>query len=117
MTLLIEGLNRIRDLINTDIDKGQLGTGTSVSTENDTGLQTADAVTLLAVTKTTADKQINFNYVLPSTGGTTTTYTEFELRKDATPVNYDRVVFTGISFTTNGVEEISVIKRYFIRRV
>src|SRR3990167_6662896 len=117
MTLLIEGINRIRDLISADIDKGQLGTGTSVSTEEDTGLQTADATTNLTITKTSASKQVNFVYTLPSTGGTTTTYREFELRKDATPVNYDRIGFTGISFITNGTEEITVTKRYFIRRV
>lgn len=117
MTLLIEGLNRIRDMIRADIDYGQLGTGTSASSENDTGLQTEVATTKLTISSSIADKQINFNYLLPSTGGTTATYTEFELRKDATPVNYDKIVFTGISFTINGTEELSVIKRYFIRRV
>lgn len=117
MTLLIEGLNRIRDLVKDDIDRGQLGTGTNASNENDTNLQTPDTTTVLSLTKTTSEKQVNFTFALPSTGGTTATYTEFELRKDATPVNYDRIVFTGISFTLNGTEEISVVKRYFFRRV
>lgn len=117
MTILLEGLNRIRDLINTDIDRGQLGTGTNASTEEDTALQTPVATTLLTLTKTVASKQVNFSYLLPSTGGTTATYTEFELRQNTTPVNFDRIVFTGISFTTGGTEELSVIKRYFIRRV
>lgn len=117
MTILLEGLNRIRDLVNTDIDRGQLGTGTAASTEDNTGLQTPIATTLLTLTKTVASKQINFSYTLPSTSVTTATYTEFELRQNTTPVNYDRVVFTGVSFTTNGTEELSVIKRYFIRRV
>ena len=117
MTILLEGLNRIRDMINADIDKGQLGTGTNASTEEDTGLQTEDSTSLKTTTNSVASKQINFTYTLATTEGTTGTYTEFELQKSATPVNYDRVVFTGISFTKNGSEEISVVKRYFIRRV
>ena len=116
MTLLLEGLNRIRDLIKDDIDRGQLGTGTNASSEDDTALQTPVASTVLTLVESTAEKQVNFTYTLPSTAATGT-YTEFELRKDATPVNYDRVVFTGISFTVNGSEEISIVKRYFIRSV
>lgn len=117
MTLTSAGLNRIRDLVIADIDKGQLGTGTNASSEDDTSLQTEDATTLLSITSSSASKQINFTYLLPSTGGSTTTYTEFELQKSSTPVHYDRVVFTGLAFTTSGTTEISVIKRYFIRRV
>jgi len=117
MTILIEGLNRIRDMIYGDIDKGQLGTGNNASTENDTGLQTEDSDTLKTTTNTTADKQINFAFTLSSTEGTTGIYTEFELQKSSTTVNYDRVVFTGISWTKNGTEELTVSKRYFIRRV
>ena len=114
--LLVGGLNRIRDLISSDIDYGQLGTGTTIATENDTALQTEVASTKLAVTKSTASKQINFTYTLVSTGGATNTYTEFELRKDATPVHFDRILFTGVLFTTNGTEDLSIIKRYFIKR-
>ena len=109
-------MNRIRDLISNDIDKGQLGTGTTIATENDTTLKTEVASTLLTVTKSTADKQINFTYTLTSAGGASGTYTEFELQKSATPVHFDRIVFTGVSFTLNGTEDVSVIKRYFIKR-
>ncbi len=118
MTLLLEGINRIRDLIIADIDKGQLGTGGTASLESDTGLETADATTLLAVSNaTTSSKTIKIDYTLPSTGGTTTTYKEFELQQSATPVNYDRVVFTGRSFTNNGTEDLIVSKKYFIKSV
>lgn len=115
MVILKEGLNRIRDLISADIDYGQLGTATTALSENDTGLGTADAATVLAVTVTTADKQIKYDYTLPSTGGSTATYTEFELRKNATPVNYDRILFTGIGFVPDGVQDIVISKKWFIR--
>lgn len=115
MTITIEGLNKIRDLINADIDKGQLGTGTTASSPNDTSLETADATTLLALTsQTVADRMIKFIYTLPNTGGTSTTYTEFELQESATPTNYDRIVFTGLAFTSGGSEDIIITKKYFI---
>ena len=118
MTLTLEGLNRIRDMIYADIDKGQLGTGGTASAESDTSLETADATTLLTLSsKTTATKLIKFDFTLPSTGGTTTTYKEFELQKSATPVDYDRIVFTGVSFTNGGTEDLIVSKRYFIKAV
>lgn len=115
--MLREGLNRIRDLIAADINKGQLGTGGTAATENDTGLETADAATLLDITVSTADKLLKADYTLPSTGGTTCTYKEFEVQKSATPVNYDRIVITGIDFTNAGSEDIVISKRYFIKRV
>jgi len=116
MTLLKEGLNKIRDLINADVDYGQLGTGTTASTENDTGLETEDATTLLALSgSTVADQIIKFTYTLPNTGGTSTTYTEFELQESSAPTNYDRIVFTGIAFVSSGSEDIIITKKYFIK--
>ena len=118
MTLLLEGINRIRDLIYDDIDKGQLGTGGTASLESDTGLETADATTLLAVSsKSKSTKTIKIDYTLPSTGGTSTTYKEFELQESATPTNYDRIVFTGRSFTSGGTEDLIVSKKYFIKSI
>jgi len=118
VTLLNSGLNKIRDLINADIDKGQLGTGTTGSSADDTGLETADATTLLALdSQTVSDKMIKFTYILPNTGGSTTTYTEFELQESGTPTNYDRIVFTGIDFVNGGSEDIIVTKKYFITSI
>jgi len=118
MVILQEGLNRVRDLISSDIDKGQLGTGNTAATESDTSLETPQATTLLTLTdKTTSDKTIKIDYTLPSTSGTSVTFTEFEIQKSSTPVNYDRIVFTGISFTKDGSEDIIISKKYFIRSV
>jgi hypothetical protein len=115
MVILNEGLNRIRDLINNDIDKGQLGTATTAANENDTELGSPVASTLLTVSKTLLDREIKFDYTLPSTGGVTATYTEFELQKSSGPVNFDRIVFTGIAFSTGGTEDLLISKKWFIR--
>jgi len=118
MTILNTGLNRIRDLISSDIDKGQLGTGTTESLATDTSLETPDSTTLLSLdTVSTADKLIKFSYTLPSTGGTSTTYSEFELQESTTPYHYCRIVFTGLDFIKNGSEDIIISKRYFIKSV
>ena len=118
MTLLNEGLNKIRDLVYADIDKGQLGEGGTASTPTDTSLETADATTLLVLdTFTKSDKLIKFSYILPSTGGTSTTYKEFELQESATPTNYDRIVFTGVAFTNAGTEDLIISKKYFFKGI
>lgn len=114
MTLLIEGLNRIRDLIATDLEKGEMGTGGTAPTTNDTDLETADSNTIATLAITKSDRQVNAAYVLLSTEGTTTTYKEFKSYNDTNSVDYDRIVFTGISFTTNGTEDINITKRYFV---
>ena len=118
ITLLLEGLNKVRDLIYDDIDKGQLGTGGTASTESDTSLETEDATTLLTLDlKTKTTKSIKFDFVLPSTGGSSSTYKEFELQESTTPTNYDRIVFTGISFVNGGTEDLIISKKYFIKSV
>lgn len=118
MTIINSGLNRIRDLTHDDIDKGQLGTGGTASSESDTTLETEDANSLLALNlKTKSDKQIKFDYKLLSTQGTTGTYKEFELQESATPTHYDRIVFTGVAFTNNGTEDIIISKKYFYKGI
>ena len=119
MTLLNEGINRIRDMIYDDINKGQLGTSTAEPVATNTALSSPDASTLLVLdSKTKADKTIKFDYTLTSTGGSTATYTEYELqRSTATSVNYDRIVFTGISFVSGGTEDLIISKKYFFKSV
>ena len=121
MTILNEALNRVRDLVNTDLTYGQLGTATTGSNATDTGLINPDSTTLLALgTTTVVDKGLKLTYTLPSTGGGTATYTEFELdRTTGTSIltNYDRIVFTGLSFVPNGPEDLVVSKKYFFKSV
>ena len=86
--------------------------GTS-ATASDTGLLDGDSASAISVTKTVTDKQIKFDYELPSTGGITGEYREMALH-NAT-YDYDRVVFTGIDWIKEGTQEISISKRYFIK--
>jgi hypothetical protein len=113
MVILNEGLNRIRDLIDTDITKGTLGTSGTAAAVTDTDLIAKDVSTEFTVTKQVSDKQIQFDYGLNSTSGTSTTYREFKLHNAS--YDYDRIVFTGIAWTKNGSEEISITKKYFIK--
>jgi len=96
MTILLVGLNAIRDLIDATIDKCHMGTDGSVVTEAQTGLQTAVAASKLDNTSTTADKTLVINYTLPSTTATGNTFREFAAIDDGT-VEYNRVTFTGIA--------------------
>lgn len=99
--MLLEGLNRIRDLHYADVDKGQLGTDGTAASESQTGLVTAVGATKLAVTKQQSEKTNTFTYTLPSTTGTGSTYREFEIISDANSVDYNRITFTGIAHTVN----------------
>lgn len=93
-----EGLNEIRDLIATDIDKGQAGTGTTAAQTDDTSLETAVAGTQLASTDTSTSRQISSQVTATSVDGNTNNLTEFALqRSTATTVDFTRDVFTSIT--------------------
>lgn len=114
--MLLEGLNKVRDLVFDDIDKGQLGEDGTAASETDTALGTPDATTLIDLdSKTKGSKSIKFNYTLVSTGGSTKTYKEFELQSSIVPTNYDRIVFTGISFVSGGTKDLNITKIYTFR--
>jgi len=117
MVLTDEGLNVVRDLVYDDVQDGELGSGGSAVTASDTGLQTPDTDTILTLTKKPkTDKQLQFDYLLPSTGGNTATYREYTiLNGDAD--NYDRVVFTGVAWVKNGTQDLNITKRYFFKSV
>jgi hypothetical protein len=96
MTLLNEGLNKIRDLVDAGIAAGDWGTGTAVSLPTDTGLQTEYVGIDVVPTTTTGDKALSIISVMPSTSGGTATFTEHVARfSDGTELN--RVVFSGVT--------------------
>ena len=111
--MLLEGLNRIRDLHGTDIVKGQLGTDGSATSESQTGLQTPVAATELSVTVTPSDKANQVNYFLDKDTATPNTFREFGTNNDA-GVDYDRSVFPGSSH--NGNSSTTVLKTFFYRQ-
>lgn len=110
MTMLLEGLNKIRDLHSADIVNGKMGTAGTVVAESQTGLQAPIAASEIAVTTTTADKTTTVSYTLPSTTGTGYTYREFGTN-DGSTTNYDRVVFTGVEHTST--DDIVIQKVYY----
>lgn len=114
MTLLNQGLQRHRALIDADTDQGKLGTGGTASDQSDTGLETGVGATLLDVTNTAVDKQFTSAYNLDSTVGIGNTYKEFIL-VDSLGNATSRIVFTGIAHTAD--TEIDIKMRTFIKPV
>jgi len=105
------GKNLIRDLLcgattGVYINKGGLGTVDTAPSESDTGLNGNSnygvSDTIKTVTYTTADKQVTFDYNLPSTDGTAITFKEFGLNSDEN-ILFNRQIFH--DFTHNDTEE------------
>lgn len=115
IVLLTEGLNRIKDLLNTDIFKCQAGTGTTAPTEADTGLETADSNTLLAPTKTTASSSIQVTHVISSTIGSGNAYSEQETQLNSGSTSLNRLVHTAL--TKGSKDEFSYITTIFLKSV
>lgn len=100
MVVLNESINKIRDLINAQIDEVDWGTGTTAETAADTGLETEISSIEQSSTNTVGDKTIQITGVLPSTAGNSNTITETVVRySDGT--DHVRRVFTGISKTAS----------------
>lgn len=78
MVVLIEGLNKIRDLINTNLTVGQCGTGTSTATEEDTGLDEAVGATSKTLSNNTSDRLLTTTFTLNTADGNGLALTEFE---------------------------------------
>lgn len=107
------GLQRIRNQINTDMDKGQMGTGTTLENVQDTALQTAVSETELDLTATTTDRMLEKTLTVPSTLGNGNTLSEVFLKKStATSKGYSHITFSGIAKTN--LFEIRSRSRYVI---
>lgn len=97
MVLLNNGKNRIRDQIVTDLEEGQVGTGTTAETPDDTGLETPLASTNFSLTTTKTDKQVSLDYVLPSTSGNGNTLTEYAITVNGGATGLTHTVFEGLA--------------------
>jgi hypothetical protein len=113
MVILQEGLNRIRDLVDTDIDYGWIGTSGTAPLESQTALQNGVEATKQTTTDTTATKTLVINYTCPSTAGTGNTYREWGAISSANTTDYNRMTFTGIEHTEN--EDIIVRQTFSFR--
>jgi len=78
MVVTNEGLQKIRDLLNTNLINGQCGTGTTTATENDIGLDVAVGATLKSLTKNTSGNLITATFTLLTTDANGISLTEFD---------------------------------------
>jgi len=109
--ILTEGLNQVRDLVDADLDKGQAGTGTTLPTASDTGLETAVGATLATLTSTTtANKAITTNYQIDANTGNGSDLSEYEIQF-TDGESFNRVVHAPISKTSD--DEMEYITTFY----
>jgi len=114
MTILLEGMERIRDLVEADIDSGKAGTGTTLPTAADTGLETGVADTDLALTnKKIAKDSITVTHILTTAEGNGSTITEWEVRNSSDD-SYNRIVKAG--FAKTALREATMVHTFVFNR-
>jgi len=113
MVAIIGGLNRIRDLINTDVDKGILGTATNLEERDDLALGSEVAVTEMSLTSATTSKFLEKTYTLSPTIGNGNTYTEYGVKNDASNTFWSRITFTGVPKTIDA--RFTIKTRWIVR--
>ena len=107
--LINEGKNRVRDLIVADLTNGELGTDGTGASASDTGLIAPVAATIVALSITTADKQLIADYSLSSTTGNGNTYKEYELQLSAASTSLNRSTFYDVPKDSTEEMQISTI--------
>ena len=104
MGILNEGLNKVRDLINSNLTKGQCGTGTSTVTSEDTGLDEAQGATLKNLSNNVSDRLLTTTFTLATTDANGLSLTEFE-NQFSTGESLARIRHTPIS--KNNTKELT----------
>jgi len=82
MTMLNDGLNRIRTILADDITAGQVGSGSALPVASNTGLGDAITASSAVISSVTAnsDKTVNVQFVVPSNTAVGSAINEFELK-------------------------------------
>ena len=112
MTVLNEGLNKIRDLLESNLTKGQSGTGTTLPTASDSGLETPVAATLLTLTSITKnDKQLTTTHDINANVGNGNNISEHEIQF-SDGVSLHRVVHA--SFSKTSANEMQYLDTFFL---
>ena len=109
MVVLTEGLNKIRDLLNTNLTKGQNGTGTGTADEEDTGLEVEVGSTLFVLTINLSDSILTTTHIISTPVGNGNNFTEFE-NQFSTGESLIRIRHTPISKTNT--KEVRFIVTY-----
>ena len=114
--MLRTGMARVRGLIDTDIDKGQFGTGTTAEVANNTALETPLSDTQNTATSTVYSQLLLEQVMANSVQGNGSTFSEFALQRSTAPITtISRSTFSGISKIDT--REIRGITRYFVKSV
>lgn len=113
-TLQDTGLNKLRDDLNSDIDKGIVGIGNTAETKEDVTLVNPLIDSVLSLTGTTYNRQLEEKYTLPTTLDNGSTITEFGTYSSGSGDYYTRVTFDGIFKDSDTDLVIETI--YFIER-
>lgn len=95
------GKERVIELIDGDLDYGELGTGTTAVSATQTTLITEVTSTIETLSGTPNNKQLVIDYNLDSITGNGNTYTEYATFIGTSDVMFNRVVFTGVPKTTS----------------
>ena len=98
MTILNEGINKLRDLLNTNLTKGQNGTGTGSANPEDTGLEVEVGTTFLNLTNQISNGILTTVHTLSTTIGNGSNFTEFE-NQFSTGESLNRIRHTSINKT------------------
>lgn len=96
MAILSEGIVKVVDLINTALTIGQCGTGTSVTTTEDSGLDQAVGATQKTLSNNASDNLLTTSFTLSTTDGNGLSLTEFENQFN-TGESLSRIRHTSIS--------------------
>jgi len=113
MVLLNEGLNKLATEFASLITQGQWGTGTTLETVGDTGLETPLASTLLNVSAVSSNNSCQFTHTIPSTTANGVALTEYELRY-ANGDSLNRVVGGAVNKTAS-FDVITISTINFVR--
>lgn len=99
------------NLINTALTIGQCGTGTSVTTEEDSGLDQAVGATQKTLSNNVADKLLTTSFSLTTSDGNGLSLTEFENQFN-TGESLSRIRHTSIS--KDNTKELTYLVTYAI---
>jgi hypothetical protein len=97
--LLNESLTYLVNHTASVVNKGQLGTSTTVASATDTGLISPDATTLTDATASISGNQVIFEFIKTSAVGVGTTYSEYGLIDSVNAVDWTRYVMTALTAT------------------
>ena len=102
------------NLIATDLDNGQAGTGTTAPSINDTALVTPIAASKVALTKEIGNQTIACTHVISSGIATGNDFTEWSLRMNSDGTMATRTTTAPVTHTAS--DEITRITTIFVNQ-